>query len=94
MSFFSHLLGVNALIFLLLQLMNSHGDVSPGEYYGNVADADLALSFEKIKNTPIKLFEFLHDSVPGRVQMGVTVSDAQRYMPEAIEVIPSITFPN
>ena len=74
--------------------MNSHGDVSPGEYYGNVADADLALSFEKIKNTPIKLFEFLHDSVPGRVQMGVTVSDAQRYMPEAIEVIPSITFPN
>ena len=68
-------------------------DVTPGEFYGNVADADLPLSFEKIKNVPIKLFEFLYDSVPGRVQIGVLVSDAQRYIPEAIDVHPSMTFP-
>lgn len=91
MSFLSSTVVIYSLVLLLTQLSN--GDVTPGEFYGNVADADLPLSFEKIKNVPIKLFEFLYDSVPGRVQMGVLVSDAQRYIPEAIDVHPSMTFP-
>lgn len=63
------------------------------DYYAHVTIADLAESYEKVKLLPIKKFQFLHDSIPGRVQIGVLGQDAQRHIPEAVDVIETLSFP-
>jgi len=51
------------------------------EAYTSIAKADLAESYEKIMNVPLKKYEFIFDSVSSRIQMGVMASDAQIWFP-------------
>ena len=84
------LLSSVSFVFLAAKAVTEPAD----ELYGNVVDADLKQSYLAIKQVPIKHYEFMFDSVPGRIQMGILAKDAQRWMPEAVDIISTYTVPN
>ena len=64
------------------------------DYYTHIKPADLSDSYRRIKTMPMNHYEFIHDSIPGRRQLGVIAQDARRSFPEAVEVIPQYTVLN
>jgi ATPase family AAA domain-containing protein 3A/B len=62
--------------------------------YADVRPANLSESFQRIRTIPLKHYEFVYDSVPGRRQMGVIGPDALQHFPESVEVMPTYTIPN
>lgn len=64
------------------------------EFLKNVKAADLSESYKRIKSMPLNYYEFAHDAVPGRRQMGVIAPDAKRIFPESVEVVPTYSIPN
>lgn len=62
--------------------------------YSNVQPANLSESYDRIKRIPLRHFELVHDSVPGRRHMGVIGPDAQKHFPESVEVVPTYSIPN
>jgi len=51
-------------------------------------------SMERIKNVAIKSYQNKFDSVQNRRQIGVLGMDAQRWFPEAVDIIPKFTVPS
>lgn len=62
--------------------------------FADVTNANCSESLKKVRDVPIKYYEFKFDSVEGRMQMGVLGVDAERYFPDSVEVIPTYSVPN
>ena len=77
------------VVLLLLQLAALVSGAEDDNYYNHILSINLTESFFRIRDIPLKRYEFLFDSVPDRVHVGVMVSDAQHYFPEAIDIIPA-----
>jgi ATPase family AAA domain-containing protein 3A/B len=78
------------LVFLFLAVASAQSDV----LYYDISSANCSESLFKIRNVPIKLYEFKYDSVEGRRHMGVIGYDAEKYFPESIDIIPLYTIPS
>ena len=68
-----------------------HGDTY---LYTDLSSVNTTDSLALIMKTDLVRFEFAHDSVGGRKQLGVLPKDAMRLYPEAVEVVESYTIPN
>jgi ATPase family AAA domain-containing protein 3A/B len=79
-----------SFVYLLSNVANAQLDV----LYQDISPANCTESLHKIKNAPIKLYQFKYDSVEGRRHMGVIGYDAEKYFPESIDVIPLYTIPS
>jgi len=62
--------------------------------YTDVVPANTSDSLYRIYNVPLKVYGFKYDSVVDRKQMGILGSDAQRWFPDSVEVIPKHTIVN
>ena len=65
-----------------------------GVLYTDISLANTSESFYRIRDVPMKNYEFKYDSVAGRKQMGVLGVDAQKYFPESVDVVPTYTLPS
>jgi ATPase family AAA domain-containing protein 3A/B len=62
--------------------------------YTDISEANSTDSLKKIREVPIKAYQFKYDSVKGRKHIGVIGIDAERYFPDSVEVIPTYTLPS
>jgi hypothetical protein len=67
-----------------------HGDTY---LYTDLSSVNTTDSLALIMKTNLVRFEFAHDSVEGRKQLGVLPKDAMRLYPEAVEIVESYTIP-
>jgi len=84
------------ILLAALTVASGNGDsvVDESTYYKDIKPADLPESYRRIRGVQLNHYEFVHDSVPGRRQMGVIAPEAKRLFPESVEVVPSYTVPS
>ena len=63
------------------------------QLYHNVEQLDVHASREALRKLRVSEYEFEHDSIRGRRQVGVLPRDAMEVLPEAVEIAPSRVFP-
>jgi len=71
-----------------------YGQNHVSSLYTDISEANSTDSLKKIREVPIKVYQFKHDSVKGRKHIGVIGIDAERYFPDSVDVIPSYTLPS
>lgn len=59
--------------------------------YTDVTSANITDSLIRLCSVPLKIYSFKYDSVADRRQLGILGSDAQRWFPDSVEVVPSHT---
>lgn len=84
----------NVIIIFILLFSSIIAEKFDPVLYGDVTEANCSESLAKLRDVTVRLYEFKYDSVEGRKQMGLIATDAERYFPESIEIIPSYTLPN
>ena len=82
------------LLLLALSCVSVTGQHHVSALYTDISDANSTDSLKKIRDVPIKAYQFKYDSVKGRKHIGVIGIDAERYFPDSVEVIPTYTLPN
>ena len=82
------------LLVLALSCVSVTGQHHVSALYTDISDANSTDSLKKIRDVPIKAYQFKYDSVKGRKHIGVIGIDAERYFPDSVEVIPTYTLPN
>jgi hypothetical protein len=78
----------------LLNLWSVSAIGGESSLYQDVVPANTSDSLYRIYNVPLKVYNFKYDSVVDRKQMGILGSDAQRWFPDSVEVIPKHTIVN
>lgn len=79
---------------ILSQVIAHNAASSQDNIYRDVSAVNGSDSLLRILSVPIKTYEFKYDSMSGRKQIGVLGSDAQRWFPEAVDIVPTYTVPN
>lgn len=80
------------IITCLFILCSSAGDDQ--SLYTDVSLANVTDSLNRISSIPMKVYGFKYDSVADRKQLGILGSDAQRWFPDSVEVVPSHAVPS
>ena len=92
-NFNNKLLPITIYLILLIKFLNINvinaGITDESSMYTDVISANITDSLIRICNVPLKVYSFKYDSVTDRRQLGILGSDAQRWFPDSVEVVPS-----
>jgi hypothetical protein len=83
-----------AILTSSLIAISAANEINPSSWYKSASPIDTSDSLARVRAAPIKVYEYVHDSVAGRKQLGILGQDAQRWFPEAVDIIPTYTVPN
>lgn len=62
--------------------------------YGATSLVNKTESLVRVQSVVLKYYEFIYDKNPGRKQIGILGSDAQKWFPESVDIVPNYSFPN
>ncbi len=79
---------------LLFQVNYANSVENSAPAYHEISTANISDSFFRIKNAPIKVYEFKYDTTKGRKHVGIIGKDVQRWFPEAVDIVPRYTVPS